>query len=488
MSGTHKAQAAGSNGARRAGTLKLGVIVDGAGTTHEGWRRPEIQPDASIDIHSYIQQAKGAEAALLDFMFIADSLFISPDAPPHTLNRLEPLTLLSAVATATSRIGLVATVSTLFAEPFTVARQLASLDLISDGRAAWNIVTSAVPAAALNHSRPGDFGLTDRYARAQEHVNVCQGLWDSWEDDAFVYDKANGIFFDRDKMHSLHHTGAYYQAVGPLNIQRSRQGHPVLFQAGASNEGRDLAARSADAIFAMTSNIDAARAYGDDVRARAVCFGRRPEHLVFMPRISPIIGTTMAEVDELYLESTRRGNLEFALNGLRIFLGGHDFSGYRLDAPFPDVPVPTAPPAVDKSGNNQLSYIETTDPERFLAQVYQRKLSLRDAALEFLTPRTAFVGTPDMVADTVEHWFHSHAADGFIIRGGDFDAFTRLCIPILQERGLFRTAYEADTLRGNLGLPPVPNRYAAARPAQHPVASDSGTNRSAIAAQQERTA
>jgi FMN-dependent oxidoreductase (nitrilotriacetate monooxygenase family) len=448
---------------QRAGMLKLGMIVDGAGTTAEGWRRPEVQPDASIDVRSYISQAQRAEQALLDFIFVADTLFISADAPPHALNRLEPLTLLSAVATATSRIGLVATISTLFAEPFTVARQLASLDLISDGRAAWNIVTSAVPAAALNHSRPGDFGLTDRYRRASEHVAVCQGLWDSWEDDAFVYDKTNGIFFDRAKMHGLNFAGEYYQAVGPLNIQRSRQGHPILFQAGASSEGRDLAARYADAIFAMTSNIGAAKAYGDDVRARAMRFGRLPQDLIFMPRISPIIGVTEREVDEAYREATRRGDLALALRGLSDFFGGYDFSTHGLDAPFPDVPIPSAPPAVGKSGANTLSYIETTHPERFARDMHDRGMGLRDAALEFLTPRTAFVGTPESIADTAELWFRSGSADGFIIRGGDFEAFARLCIPILQERGIFRDDYEADTLRGNLGLPFVPNRHAASR-------------------------
>ncbi len=451
---------------RRPGQLRLGVILEGAGTTAEGWRRPDIRPDASIDIQTYIAQARRAEAALLDFIFIADSLFITSDSAPHLLNRLEPLTMLSAVAGATSRIGLVATVSTMFSEPFTVARQLASLDLISQGRAAWNIVTSAVPAASLNHSRPGDFGATDRYVRAEEHVAVCRALWDTFEDDAFIYDKASGAYVDRSKVHSLNFKGDYFQVAGPMNIQSSKQGRPVLFQAGASTQGRDLAARYGDAIFAMTSNMDTAKAYADDVRSRAVGFGRRREDIIFMPRISPIIGTTEAEVDTLYREITRLAKIEDAVRNFGVFFDGYDFSRHRLDDPFPAIAVAAAPADVLAPRADPLKYIETTTPERFAREARRRGLTLREAALEFATPRTEFMGTPEAVADALERWFQAHAADGFIIRGGDFESFARNCIPILQARGLFRVDYEADTLRGNLGLPAAVNRYAAARERQ----------------------
>lgn len=448
---------------QRHGGMKLGVILDGAGATAEGWRRPDVQPNASVDIQWYISQTRKAEAALLDFAFIADTLFITPDTAPHMLNRLEPLTLLSAVAAHTSHIGLVATISTLFTEPFTVARQMASLDLISGGRAAWNIVTSAVAAAALNHSQAADFGTADRYRRAAEHVAACQGLWDSWEPDAFIYDKATGVYFDKDKLHTLDFKGTYHQALGPLNIQCSRQGHPVLFQAGASGEGRDLAARFADAIFAMTSNMDEAKAYADDVKGRTEKFGRSPEDLVFMTRISPLIGANQAEVDELYRETTRQVDIADALYALGLFFGGHDFTGYPLQAPFPDLETASAEAPDRMKGADRLSYIETATPAQFLSDVRQRKLSLQDAALEFMTPKTDFIGTAESVADAMERWYLNHAADGFIIRGGDFAAFTQLCLPILQERGLFRTQYEADTLRGNLGLPASTNRYALAR-------------------------
>ena len=450
----------GGNQPRRGG-LRLGVILDGAGTTADGWRRPGVQPDASIDIRTYVREAQRAEAALLDFVFIADTLFITPDSAPHLLNRLEPVTLLSAVATHTSRIGLVATISTLFTEPFTMARQLASLDLISDGRAAWNIVTSAVPAAAMNHSRPRDFAMKDRYQRAAEHVGICQALWDSWEGDAFVYDKANGIYFDRDKLHPLDFTGDYYSVAGPLNIQGSRQQRPVLFQAGASHNGRDLAARFGDGIFAMASSMAAGKEYADDVRARAVGFGRAGDEIVFMPRISPIVAATETDVAELYRETTRLANIDDALQVLGLFLNSPELVRQALDAPFPEIALTPAP--AGSARPDRLSYIETTSPERFVAGVRQRRLTLREAAQEFMTPRTEFMGTPDQVAGALERWFRAEAADGFIIRGGDFEAFSRLCIPLLQERGLCRTRYEAGTLRGNLGLPPVRNRYAAAR-------------------------
>ena len=441
--------------------LRLGVILDGAGATADGWRRPGVRPDASVHIDSFIAQAQRAEAALLDFIFIPDTLYITPQSAPHLLNRLEPISMLSAVATHTRHIGLAATMSVLFADPFTVARQIASLDLISNGRAAWNIVTSAVAPAALNHSLPADFGTTDRYQRAAEHVAVCQGLWDSWEPDAFTYNKTSGQFFDKDKLHPLHHTGKYYSVAGPLTIQTSRQGHPVLFQAGGSSQGRDLAAQFADGIFAMVPNMDDALDYISEVRARAATYGRSPDAITFFPRISPLVAETESEVTELYLALTRLNDIDDAIHVLGQYLPGHDFTRYPLDAPFPAITLAPPDPAAAKP--DRLSYIETVPPEDFVARVRREGLSLREAAQQFMTPRTGFMGTPAQVADTIAQWLDTGAADGFIIRGGDFEAFAHLCIPVLQQRGLFRTAYEADTLRENLGLPPSRNRYAKAR-------------------------
>ncbi|WP_366932658.1 NtaA/DmoA family FMN-dependent monooxygenase [Sphingopyxis sp.] len=223
--------------------IRLGYMDDGVGGSTWGWRQPGVDPDASVSIARYEDTARRAEAAKLDFLFIADSLSIGPTSSPHFLNRLEPLTLLSAVSRATSNIGLAATISTSFEQPFTVARQLASLDVMSRGRAGWNVVTSALEGAALNHSCATLDEHDERYRRAEEHVDVCRGLWDSWEDDAFVHDKAAGIFFTPEKLHPLGHKGAFYQVKGPLNIRRSPQGHPVIFQAGASKAGRELAAQ-----------------------------------------------------------------------------------------------------------------------------------------------------------------------------------------------------------------------------------------------------
>jgi alkanesulfonate monooxygenase SsuD/methylene tetrahydromethanopterin reductase-like flavin-dependent oxidoreductase (luciferase family) len=233
----------------------------------------------------------------------------------------------------------------------------------------------------------------------------------------------------------------------------------VLFQAGASVEGRELAARFADAIFAMTSNMDAATAYGTDVRARAVSYGRDPDDIVFMPRISPIIGRNHAEVEERYRAETELADIDDALNALSIFLGGHDFSRSRLYAPFSVVEIAQAKADRREPGVNLLAYVETTTQETFVRSALERRLTLREAALQFRTPKTDFVGTPSEVVDAMERWFGSASADGFIVRAGDQDDFLSTCIPLLQERGLFRMDYEADTFRGNLGLPPAANRY-----------------------------
>ena len=249
--------------------LKLGAILSGAGTTQDGWRHPGLPGDASIDINWYVANARKAEAAKFDFVFIVDSPYITPDSAPHFLNRLEPLTLLSAVAVSTSRIGLVATLTTSYNEPFNVARQFGSLDLISKGRAGWNVVTTGLEGAAGNYGREEHFPHAVRYRRAKEHLDVVRGLWDSYEDDAFPRDRAKGVFLDKSKQHALNHHGEFFSVAGPLNISRSRQGHPVIFQAGGSEDGRDLAATSADAIFTGQETFEEAHAFSLDIKQRA---------------------------------------------------------------------------------------------------------------------------------------------------------------------------------------------------------------------------
>src|SRR3984957_6608497 len=257
-------------------TLRLGAILSGVGITQNGWRHPDLAGDASIDIDWYRDTARKAEAAKFDLVFMVDSPYITPDTAPHFLNRLEPLTALSAVAAATSHIGLVATLTTSYNEPFNVARQFASLDLISKGRAGWNVVTTGLEGAARNYGREEHIDHAVRYRRAREHLAVVQGLWDSYEDDAFPRDKEKGVFLDKTKLHALNHRGEFFSVAGPLNISRSKQGQPVIFQAGSSDDGRDLAAAAAEGIYSNSDTFAEARAFYRDIKERTVAKGRDP--------------------------------------------------------------------------------------------------------------------------------------------------------------------------------------------------------------------
>jgi FMN-dependent oxidoreductase (nitrilotriacetate monooxygenase family) len=269
--------------------LKLGAILSGVGTTQNGWRHPDLPGDASVNIDWFRENAQKAEAAKFDLVFIVDSPYITPDSAPHFLNRLEPLTLLSALAGATSRIGLVATLTTSYTEPFNVARQFASLDLISRGRAGWNVVTTGLEGAAGNYGREEHIDHSVRYRRAQEHLGVVQGLWDSYEDDAFPRDKESGVFLDKSKLHPLNHRGEFFSVSGPLNISRSQQGQPVIFQAGTSEEGRELAASVANGIYANEETFEEAQDYYRDIKRRALAHGRDPNEILIFPGLVPII-------------------------------------------------------------------------------------------------------------------------------------------------------------------------------------------------------
>lgn len=430
--------------------MKFGVLFDGVGLSNWAWRRKEIPVDASVDIHHYIREARFAEAAKLDFLFISDTLAVTAEASPHLLNRLEPMTMLGAIAVSTSKIGLLGTLSTSYTEPFTTARQLASLDLISNGRVGWNVVTSALDGAALNHSRDANYGIEDRYRRAAEHVSVVRGLWDSWEDDAFVRDKESGVFFRPEKMHQLLHKGEFFRCDGPLGVVRSRQGHPVLFQAGASEGGRDLAARTTDAIFAggrMT--FDEAKEYVTDIRTRAVAYGRRPDDLIFMPSINVIVGEDEEAVADKYRTACALVSYEEALKWLSFFFSFHDFKGYDPDAPFPEL-----------GSIGSENYRSASDHIKRVAR--DERLTLRQVAQRWAIPQNEFIGTADAVADACERWFRGGACDGFILgcNATTYHDFCDLVLPKLRARGLFRSEYETDTFRGHLGFPPVPNRYA----------------------------
>jgi len=434
--------------------LKLGAILAGVGTTADAWRAPGLPGDASIDIDWYIGAARRAEAAKFDFVFIVDSPYITPDSAPHFLNRLEPLTLLSAVAVSTSRIGLAATLTTSYNEPFNAARAFASLDLISRGRAGWNVVTTGLEGAAGNYGRDEHFAHDVRYRRAREHLEVVRGLWDSYEDDAFPRDKARGVFLDKSKQHALGHRGEFFSVAGPLNISRSRQGQPVIFQAGGSEAGRDLAAASADAIFTTPESFEEAQAFYRDIHGRAAAAGRPQGLPLVLPGIAPVIADTDEQAQALQRERDGEIDLDQALVALGRPFNYYDFRQHALDAPFPDLG--------ERGANGYRSHAE-----RIKRVAAQEGLTLRQAALRFAVRRSPFVGSAATVADALEHWFRNEAADGFILGVGGAEAdgarFIADVLPLLRERGLFRTDYSHDTLRGHLGLEFPVNRHTAAR-------------------------
>lgn len=427
--------------------LKLGAVFTGAGGpgAHRAWVQDGIPADASVNIGWNLDYARRVEAAKFDYIFIVDSLFITPDSPPHYLNRLEPLTLLSAIAVHTQHVGLVATITTSYTDPFTVARQLASLDNISGGRAGWNIVTTGDSGTARNFSRTEHYDYETRHARAREHVAAARALWDSYEDDAFVRDTANGRFLDPDKQHKTNFAGTHFSIDGPLNLQRSPQGHPVIFQAGDSSDGRDLGGAVADAIFTHVASKEAAVAFAEDIRRRAVRAGRATNDVSIVPGVTVIIGDTDDEAREkerAIHELNRDFDKSLAQFG-RSF-GWHDFSQYDLDAPFPEL---------GELGENSWK----TRADSIKAFASENGLTLRETVDRFTAPaQSPFVGTAETVADTIQEWFEAGAIDGLNVMLGEpeeFDLIAERLIPLLQERDLFRREYTGTTLRENLGLP-----------------------------------
>jgi FMN-dependent oxidoreductase (nitrilotriacetate monooxygenase family) len=439
--------------------LKFGLILSGVGTTQNEWLDPELQGDASININWYIDSARKAEAAKFDLVFIVDSPYITPDSAPHFLNRLEPLTLLSALAVSTSKIGLVATLTTSYWEPYNVARQFASLDQISRGRAGWNVVTTGLEGASRNYGREAHFDHQDRYARAKEFVGVVQGLWDSYEDDAFPRDKETGVFLDKNKLHALNHKGEYYSVAGPLALSRSPQGQPVIFQAGDSNAGRDLGAQIADGTFASAQDYETALAYTTDVKTRAALLGRDPSHVVVMPGLDFIIADSDEEARAIQAERIGQLDLANSLVELGRMFNYHDFRVYDPDAQFPDVS--------NLSLNSYKSFAE-----RVVRVAREERLTLRQTAERFVIRRSSFVGTAQTIADEIERWFVGGAVDGFNVhvnRPSDVNRFLGEVIPLLQARGLFRSEYTHDTLRGHLGIPIPVNRYSVDQPVDEAV-------------------
>ncbi|MFT4189975.1 MAG: LLM class flavin-dependent oxidoreductase, partial [Comamonas sp.] len=426
-------------------SIAFGIMLHGPGGHMNAWRHPAGPADASVNLDFFIATARRAEQAGFAFAFVADGLFINAQTIPHFLNRFEPLTILSALATATRHIGLAGTVSTSYSDPFTVARQFASLDLISGGRAGWNVVTSPLEGSALNYGRPHP-DHASRYRIADEYLDVVKGLWDSWDDGAFVRDRASGVFFDPAGLHVLNHRGPHFQVQGPLNIQRPPQGHPVIFQAGSSDDGVRLAGRHADAVFTNAGTVEEGRAFRDQVRASAQAQGRAADAVRVFPGIGPIVGATDAEAEDKYQAIRALVSIDEALRYLGRFFDHHDFSQYPLDAPFPEL---------GELGRN--SFRATTD--RIKRRASERGQTLREAALEVATPRTPFIGRAETVAAEIERWVDGGAADGFILSfpvvAEGLDDFAREVLPRLAERGRLQPQPQGEaraTLRERLGL------------------------------------
>ncbi|CAI0794169.1 Putative monooxygenase moxC [Serratia rubidaea] len=431
--------------------LRLGTMLHGAAGNMSAWRHPAVSADASINFEFAKATALKAEEGKFDFLFVADGLYINEKSIPHFLNRFEPLTVLSALASVTRNLGLVGTLSTSYSEPFTAARQFASLDHLSGGRAGWNVVTSPLEGSAKNFSRTQHPEHALRYRIADEYLEVVKGLWDSWEQDAFVRDKASGRFFDPQKLHTLNHHGDFFQVAGPLNIGRTPQGRPIIFQAGASDDGKKLAARHADAIFTHHNTLADAQAFYRDVKQQLEQHGRRADELHIFQGVSVIVGRDAQEVEQQYQNTAALVSVPDALNYLGRYFEHHDFSQYPLDDPFPEL---------GELGQN--SFRSTTDAIK--RQARERGLTLRQVALEAASPRPRFAGTPEQVADGLQQWFAEYGADGFIIQGGTPETFPRFVdqvVPILQARGLFRRDYPGSTLRDSLGLAEPANQFTA---------------------------
>jgi FMN-dependent oxidoreductase (nitrilotriacetate monooxygenase family) len=455
--------------ARRARMMKLGVFFNTTGHHVASWRHPRSQADAGINFKHHVEMAKTAERGRFAMIFLADNPAVR-EAAMGAVSRsaqyiagFEPITLLSALAAVTEKIGLVATASTTFNEPFNIARKFASLDWISNGRAGWNIVTTANHSAAKNFGMEKTIEHHARYERAKEFTRVVQGLWDSWDDDAFVRDKESGLFFKPEGLHTLEHKGEWLSVKGPLNIPRPPQGHPVLVQAGASDDGRAFAAEFAEAIFTGHVVIDTAQKYYADVKARAAKFGRDPDKVIVMPGLSPVVGRTEKEAREKqdYLQSLVHPIV--AREILSTLLGGVDISGYDMDAPLPELPPP---PKSDGQSTR----------EEWVSLGRKENLTIRQLAMRATHGRgkSAVVGTPEQVADHMEKWWNNGAADGFNIQPpfqpGALDDFVDMVLPVLWDRGLVTREYEGGTLREHLGLPRPASRYAA-RPAETVAAS-----------------
>jgi alkanesulfonate monooxygenase len=434
--------------------MSLGAFLLSSGHHLAAWRHPRAWSGGGLDFQHFRKLATTAERGKFDAIFFADNLALmgSPELGQFTTagDVFDPLVLLSGLAAVTERIGLVSTVSTSYNEPYLLARKFASLDHLSGGRSGWNLVTSATDLEALNFGREKHFEHGDRYQRAEEFIDVVTGLWDSFEDDAFVRDKSSGVFFQPDKLHVLNHHGDNYRVRGPLNIPRTPQGYPVLIQAGSSEPGKALAARTAEVVFTAQQTLANAQAFYADVKGRLAGYGRRPEQLKVKPGISPVIGRTQSEAEDKYQQLQDLVEPRVGLAMLAGMAGGFDLSEYDLDGPLPELP-----PSNSMQSRQAL----------FIDLARRENLSIRQLYLKVAGARGhhTVIGTPKTIADTLEQWFVEQAADGFNIMPSflpeGLDEFVDDVVPLLQQRGLFRHEYSGTTLRDHLGLERPDNRH-----------------------------
>jgi FMN-dependent oxidoreductase (nitrilotriacetate monooxygenase family) len=443
--------------------LKLGAFLSVPGNHLAGWRHPDAVPETDMDFRWYAHMTQVAEAAKLDTIFFQDTVAVAGSralargdftrARLSRIVKLEPTAALAALAAITENIGLIATATTTYNEPFNIARRFASLDHVSGGRAGWNLVTSQTEDESENFGFDAHMEHAARYERASEFYDVVSGLWDGWDEDALLRDKDSGLYMDREKVHILDHAGKHFRVRGPINVARSPQGRPIVAQAGSSETGRELAAKTADLVFTAQTRLDEARAFYADIKSRVVRYGRSPDDVKIMPGVTPVIGATMAEAQAQYdlLQSLLPDDL--ALQSLSHISGGLDLTQFPLDGPLPELPPSNAAKA------RQALVVRTAR---------ERNMTLREIARHTAagTGHRVLVGTPEHIADELQTWLEADAADGFNVICNHYpkplEDFCSLVVPELRRRGVFRTEYEGKTLRENLGLRMPVSRYAAA--------------------------
>ncbi|MBU5344878.1 LLM class flavin-dependent oxidoreductase [Paenibacillus lautus] len=433
--------------------LHLGLFLFGTGYHPAGWRLPEGKTDGAYDPQFLKEVARKLEKAKFDFFFLGDRLATSADMQhlfPSQMTRLEPFTMLSYLAAATDKIGLIGTVNTTYAEPYNIARFTASLDHLSQGRASWNVVTGSDPRAALNFSREKHWDNAKRYDYAEEFIEIVSGLWDTWEDDSLPRDKASGVFADGSKVHALDHVGEHFSVAGPLNILRPIQGQLPLITAGTSLRSQMLAAKYSDMVFTGTNVKEVAVKFYKDVKGRLPEYGRAASDLKVLPGLVPIVGRTEEEARAKYAELNELVVTDYDLGPLSDKIG-IDLRGFSLEDPLPDVSA------------SEMA-LHWADLAR--AANGREDITIRDLFYFFtVTVRghLLVVGSAQQVADIIEEWFRDEAADGFNVcppyMPGGLDLFLELVVPELQRRGLFRIEYEGSTFREHLGLSRPGNRY-----------------------------